>query len=143
MTDVVDTHIENREMVQPNHANSLQTAHGGHVLKWMDEVGAMSAMRFAGQSCVTARINRVDFERPIQVGDIALIEAYTYRAGRSSVRVRLQAFREDLGTGNRELTTESLLRLRRDRRRPRADDCSRTHRRHLGGRAPARGSARR
>ena len=109
MTDVVDTYIENREMVQPNHANSLQTAHGGHVLKWMDEVGAMSAMRFAGRSCVTARINRVDFERPIQVGDIALIEAYTYRAGRSSVRVRLQAFREDLGTGNRELTTESYF----------------------------------
>lgn len=109
MTDLIDTYIENREMVQPNHANNLQTAHGGHVLKWMDEVGAMSAMRFAGNSCVTARINQVDFERPIKVGDIALIEAYVYRAGRTSVRVRLRAYREDLGTGNRELTTESYF----------------------------------
>jgi len=48
MTDLIETVIENREMVQPNHANMLETAHGGHVMKWMDEVGAMSAMRFRG-----------------------------------------------------------------------------------------------
>lgn len=109
MPDVVDTYIENREMVQPNHANMLDTAHGGNVLKWMDEIGAMSAMRFAGESCVTAHINQVDFERPIQVGDVALIKAYVYEAGKSSVKVRIQAFREDLRTGNAEKTTESYF----------------------------------
>ena len=109
MTALLDTYIQNREMVQPNHANNLQTAHGGNVLKWMDEVGAMSAMRFAGNSCVTARINQVDFERPIRVGDTALIDSYVYRAGRTSVRVRLQTFREDLRTGEREKTTESYF----------------------------------
>ncbi len=109
MTDLLDTYIQNREMVQPHHANSLQTAHGGNVLKWMDEVGAMSAMRFAGNSCVTARINQVDFERPIEVGDTALIESYVYRAGRTSARVRLRAYREDLRSGEREKTTESYF----------------------------------
>lgn len=109
MTDLLETYIQNREMVQPNHANSLQTAHGGNVLKWMDEVGAMSAMRFAGNSCVTARINQVDFEQPIQVGDTALIESYVYRAGETSVRVRLQTYREDLRSGKREKTTESYF----------------------------------
>jgi acyl-CoA hydrolase len=109
MTDLLSTHIENREMVQPNHANNLQTAHGGNVMKWMDEVGAMSAMRFAGNSCVTARINQVDFERPIRVGDTALIEAYVYRAGRTSVRVRLQTYREDLRSGVQEKATESYF----------------------------------
>ncbi len=107
--DLLETYIENREMVQPNHANNLQTAHGGNVLKWMDEIGAMSAMRFAGQSCVTARINQVNFERPIQVGDVALIRAYVYGAGTTSVRVRLQTFREDLRTGEKEKTTESYF----------------------------------
>ncbi|MEM4780181.1 MAG: acyl-CoA thioesterase [Halalkalicoccus sp.] len=109
MPSVTETYIENREMVQPNHANMLDTAHGGNVLKWMDEVGAMSAMRFAGESCVTARINQVDFERPVRVGDSALIEAYVYAAGETSVRVRLRAFREDLRTGEREKTTESYF----------------------------------
>lgn len=107
--ELLKTRIENREMVQPNHANSLDTAHGGNVLHWMDEVGAMSAMRFAGETCVTARINQVNFERPIQVGDVALIRAYVYEAGKTSVRVRLQTFRENLRTGEHEKTTESYF----------------------------------
>ena len=109
MPTVVDTFIENRWLVQPNHANTLGTTHGGNVLKWMDEAGAMAAMRFAGNSCVTAHINRLDFRRPIQVGDTALVEAYVYRAGRTSVSVRLQAYREDLRTGERKPTTESYF----------------------------------
>jgi acyl-CoA hydrolase len=109
MTDLLATHIENREMVQPNHANNLQSVHGGNVMKWMDEIGAMSAMRFAGNSCVTARINQVDFERPIRVGDVAFIDSYVYRAGRTSVHVRLQTYREDPTSGEREKTTESYF----------------------------------
>jgi acyl-CoA hydrolase len=103
----METYIENREMVQPNHANSLDTTHGGNVLKWMDEVGAMVAMRFAGKDCVTARMEQVNFERPISVGDNALLRGYVYDTGTTSVRVRIQAFREDPRTGEVELTTDS------------------------------------
>jgi acyl-CoA hydrolase len=109
MVGVMDTYIENRHRVQPNHANNYETAHGGNVMKWMDEVGAMASMRFAGETCVTASINQVDFHRPIPVGDIALIEAYAYRAGRTSVRVRIQAFREAPRTGEIERTTGSYF----------------------------------
>ncbi|MFW6265586.1 MAG: acyl-CoA thioesterase [Halanaeroarchaeum sp.] len=109
MPDLVDTFIENRWIVQPNHANIVETAHGGNVVKWMDEAGAMAAMRFAGETCVTVRMNSVDFKRPIRTGDTALIQAYVYDAGRTSVKVRLRAFRENLRTGERELTSESYF----------------------------------
>ncbi|MDZ7745803.1 MAG: acyl-CoA thioesterase [Halobacteriales archaeon] len=109
MVNLIDTFIEDRNRIQPNHANNLGTAHGGNVLRWMDEVGAMSAMRFAGQSCVTAHINSVDFERALELGDIALIEAYTYAAGRTSIRVRVRAYSEDPLNGNSEVTTESYF----------------------------------
>ncbi|SFC33100.1 Acyl-CoA hydrolase [Halobiforma haloterrestris] len=109
MTDLIETVVENREMVQPNHANMLEVAHGGNVMKWMDEVGAMSAMRFSGETCVTARVNSMNFERPIPVGDTAYITAYVYEAGTSSVKVRLIAEREDLRTREREKTTESYF----------------------------------
>jgi acyl-CoA hydrolase len=105
----MDTFIENREMVQPNHANSLETVHGGNVMKWMDEVGAMSAMRFAGETCVTARVNEMNFRRPIYVGDTAVIEAYVYDTGDTSVKVRLRAYREDPRAGDPEPTTESYF----------------------------------
>ena len=107
MPDLMDTYIENRQMVQPNHTNALGTAHGGNVMKWMDTVGALSAMRFAGERCVTARFDQVNFTRPIQVGQTTLIESYVYDAGRTSVRVRLRAAAEDPTTGRAEETTES------------------------------------
>jgi acyl-CoA hydrolase len=109
MATVSDTYIENRERVQPNDANNYGTAHGGNVLKWMDEIGAMSAMRHADCTCVTARINRLDFERPIPQGDICVIESYAYEAGRTSVKIRLRAFREDPRTGEQEQTTDSYF----------------------------------
>ena len=109
MPDLIDTYIENRWIVQPNHANIVETAHGGNVVKWMDEVGAMSAMRFAGETCVTVRMNSVDFKRPIRTGDAALIDAYVYDAGETSVKVRLRAYRENMRTGERELTSESYF----------------------------------
>ena len=109
MVDLLKTFIEDRNRVQPHHANNLGTAHGGNVLHWMDEVGAMSAMRFAGQPCVTAHIDSVDFRLPLELGDIALIEAYTYASGRTSVRVRVRAHAEDPMTGDREVTTESYF----------------------------------
>lgn len=104
-----DTYIENRTLVQPTDANNLGTAHGGNVVKWMDEIGAMSAMRHAGVSCVTARINRLDFERPIPQGDTCIVESYVYAVGETSLRVRLQAYREDPRTGDREKTTDSFF----------------------------------
>ena len=109
MPSVSDTYIENRQRVQPTHTNNYASAHGGNVVKWMDEVGAMSAMRHAGETCVTAKINELDFKRPIPQGDTCVIESYAYAAGRTSVRVRLRAFRESPRTGDRELTTDSYF----------------------------------
>ena len=107
MPDLLETYLENRWLVLPNHANNLGTTHGGTVLKWMDELGALSAMRFAGENCVTARMNQVDFERPIPVGEAAVVRAYVYDAGETSVRVRLTADRENPRTGDRSRTTGS------------------------------------
>jgi acyl-CoA hydrolase len=104
-----DTYIENRNRIQPNQTNNYDTAHGGIVMKFMDETGAMAAMRFAGEPCVTARVTGLDFRRPIPRGDIAVVEAWAYDAGRTSVRVRLRADREDPRTGERERTSESCF----------------------------------
>jgi acyl-CoA hydrolase len=109
MPTVSDTHIENRQRVQPTHTNNYGSAHGGNVVRWMDEVGAMSAMRHAGETCVTARIDGLDFERPVPGGDTCVIESYAYAAGETSVSVRLQAYREGPRTGERERTTDSYF----------------------------------
>jgi acyl-CoA hydrolase len=101
------THIQNRERIQPGQTNNYDTAHGGTVMCLMDEVGAMSAMRLAGETCVTARVDGLNFERPIPRGDIAVVESWAYDTGRTSVRVRLTVDREDPRTGGCERTSES------------------------------------
>jgi len=106
---ISETYIENRQRVQPTDTNNYAAAHGGNIVKWMDEVGAMSAMRHAGETCVTARINGLDFERPVPQGDTCVIESYAYEAGKTSVRVRLRAFRENPRTGETERTTDSYF----------------------------------
>ena len=109
MGSLSETYIENRQRVQPNHANNYGSVHGGNLMKWMDEVGAMSAMRFAGETCVTAGVDEFSFERPIPVGEIAVIESYAFDAGRSSVDVFLRAYRENPRTGERAKTTEACF----------------------------------
>ena len=107
MPTLSETHIRNRYRVQPNDANNYETLHGGELMKWMDELGAMAAMRFSGETCVTAGVDDFSFHRPVPVGEIALIDAYVYRAGRTSATVRLRAWREDPRSGATERTTGS------------------------------------
>lgn len=109
MATVSETFIENRERVQPNDTNNYGTAHGGNIVKWMDEVGVMAAMRHAGENCVTAHINQLDFTRPVPQGENCVIEAYAYETGTTSIKVRLTAYREEPTSGVREQTTESYF----------------------------------
>jgi acyl-CoA hydrolase len=101
------TYIENRDQIQPDMTNNYDTAHGGIVMKLMDEVGALSAMRFAGETCVTARVDGLDFTRPVPRGETAVVESWVYDAGKTSVRVRVTVNRENPRTGEREHTCES------------------------------------
>ncbi|MFB6117929.1 acyl-CoA thioesterase [Halosegnis sp.] len=107
MPTPTSTYIENRDQIQPGMTNNYDTAHGGIVMKLMDEVGALSAMRFAEETCVTARVDGLDFTRPVPRGETAVVEAWVYDAGRTSVRVRVTVDREDPRTGAREQTCES------------------------------------
>jgi acyl-CoA hydrolase len=36
MPDLLDTRLENRWLVYPNHANNLGTVHGGYVMMWVN-----------------------------------------------------------------------------------------------------------
>ena len=109
MASINETHMENRERIQPNDTNNYGSAHGGNIMRWMDEIGAMSAMRHAGETCVTAHVSDLDFKRPIPQGDICVLSAYAYATGKTSIRVRIQAFHEDPRTGDREQTTNSYF----------------------------------
>jgi uncharacterized protein (TIGR00369 family) len=109
MPTVTDTYIENREIIQPHQTNNYDTAHGGVVMRLMDEVGAMSAMRLAGETCVTAHVEDIDFLKPVPRGSVAVVESWVYDTGDTSVHVRLEVDKEDPLTGERERTADSCF----------------------------------
>jgi acyl-CoA hydrolase len=104
-----ESHTEMTEMLLPDSTNALGRALGGVVLHWMDICGAISAMRFANRQCVTASMDHVDFIAPIDVGEIAVIKAYVFNTGETSVDVKVDVHSEDPRTGEKQETTTSFL----------------------------------
>jgi acyl-CoA hydrolase len=104
---LLDSYTEMTEILLPNDTNGLGRALGGVVLHWMDMCGAVAAMRFSGRQCVTAAMEHVDFISPIDLGEVATIEAYVFETGRSSLQVRVQVEAEDPRTDepSRQTTT--------------------------------------
>ncbi len=105
MPTLQETKVETRRYIFPAQSNSIETAHGGDLLKWMEQIGAMSAMRFAGTDTVTVGLDDVRFRHPIPQGSIALLDAYVIEAGTSSVTTHIRCFEEDRHTGERTLAT--------------------------------------
>ena len=100
---------EMTEMVLPNETNTLGRALGGVVLHWMDICAAIAGMRFAGTQCVTASMDHVDFVSPIDLGEVAVIEAYVFSTGRTSLDVKVDVHTEDPREGERRLSTSSFF----------------------------------
>lgn len=106
---LIDSYTEMTEMLLPNDTNTLGRALGGAVLHWMDLAGAISAMRFSGLQCVTAAMDHVDFISPIDQGEVAIVEAYVFDTGRTSVDVKVDVRAEDPREGESRQTTTSFF----------------------------------
>ncbi len=89
------------ELVLPTHANSLGSVFGGQVLAWIDLSAAICAQRHTGHTVTTAGIDELSFERPIKIGQVAVLTARITAAFRTSVEVRVHVDGEDATTGER------------------------------------------
>lgn len=103
------SYTEMTEPLMPGDTNTLGRALGGAVLHWMDVCGGIAAMRFSGEQCVTASMDHVDFISPIDIGEIAVIEAYVFNTGRTSLDVKVDVHAEDPRKGDLRKTTTSFL----------------------------------
>lgn len=103
------SHTEMTELLMPDDTNFLGRALGGVILHWMDICGAIAAMRFANRQCVTASMDHVDFIGPIDVGEVAVVQAYAFNTGRTSIDVKVDVHAEDpVGDDYREATSSFL-----------------------------------
>jgi acyl-CoA hydrolase len=106
---VKETQHETSQMMLPQHSNNLGLVFGGVILGMMDMASAVSAIRHARTTCVTASVDRVDFREPIHLGDLVIMKCSVNYVGRTSMEVGVRVEAEDLQTGNRRHTNSCYL----------------------------------
>jgi uncharacterized protein (TIGR00369 family) len=99
-----ETVVKAAQLMTPEMANFFGTVHGGEVLKLVDNIAYVCAARFAGEYCVTAAVDRVDFHHPVPVGTLLHVTARVCYAGRTSVEVEIDLHAEDIHSGETTLT---------------------------------------
>lgn len=96
------------KVVLPNDTNTLGNLFGGQLLAWMDVIASVSAHRHSKRVVVTASVNNVAFQKPINHAAIVTLEAKVSRAFNSSMEVFVDVFVEDHITGKREKSNEAI-----------------------------------
>ncbi|WP_163340559.1 acyl-CoA thioesterase [Desulfopila sp. IMCC35008] len=97
--------------VFPNDANHVGNMFGGRIMEIMDSCAGITADRFASDAhhCVTATVETVQFRLPVHVGDILKFDSQVVYAGRTSMVIRVDAYRYARGQQEEDLCTSAHL----------------------------------
>jgi len=94
-----ESEVTNTYIVMPPQTNAHGTAFGGQIMAWMDEVAAITALRFCKTPCVTVSVDQVEFTKPIKMGHILVMKARVNYTGTTSMEVGVEICSEDPMTG--------------------------------------------
>ncbi|NPU83085.1 MAG: acyl-CoA thioesterase [Syntrophaceae bacterium] len=97
------------QVMNPQDANPAGNVHGGVIMKLIDTVAGVVAMRHAGSMAVTASIDRLDFYHPVFVGNLVTMRASLNFVGRTSMEVGVRVESEDVCTGEIRHTSTAYL----------------------------------
>ncbi|MCK2006082.1 acyl-CoA thioesterase [[Brevibacterium] frigoritolerans] len=97
------------DLVFPPDTNHHNTIFGGKVMAYVDKIACISAMRHCRKPVVTASSDSFDFLAPIKTGDAINLEAFVTCAHHTSMEVFVKVERENLLTGEKQLTARAFL----------------------------------
>jgi len=86
------------ELMVPAYSNFGGKIHGGVLLSLMDKVAYVCAAKHAGNYCVTASIDTVDFLQPVEVGELVSLMASVNYVGNTSLVVGIRVISENIKT---------------------------------------------
>ncbi|MFQ5941421.1 MAG: acyl-CoA thioesterase [Nitrososphaerales archaeon] len=93
----------------PSDANPQGNVFGGVILKHIDLIAALVGKRHAKTNVVTASIDRVNFLKPVFIGNALILTARLNCVGRSSMEIEVRVEAEDLEKGHKTLTGTALV----------------------------------
>lgn len=93
----------------PSNANPSGNVFGGYILKQIDLVAGLVAQRHAQTNAVTASIDRVNFLKPVFVGEVLVLHARLNYVHRSSMEIEISVSAENLTKGTSTLTGTAFV----------------------------------
>ncbi len=74
--------------------NGADRLYGGTLLSWIDDIGALTAIRHAGMDVTTAAIDNLVFKKGAKKNDIIILTGRVTYVGSSSMEVRVDSYVE-------------------------------------------------
>ena len=105
---VSDSRTQQQYLICPAHINHYGRLFGGQLLKWIDELAGIVAIRHCGTTVTTAAIDNLQFQAPAYTGDMIVLRGWVTCVGRTSMEVRVDTYREALD-GRRELINQAYI----------------------------------
>ena len=98
-----------RVIAMPADANPAGDIFGGWLMAHMDQAGASVALRRARGRVATVAVEAMTFHLPVRVGDEVSLYGRLIAVGRSSIRVRVEAWRRDRTAEDAARVTEAVF----------------------------------
>ena len=108
MKKVEDSLTEQQYLICPAHINHYGRLFGGQLLKWIDELAGIVAIRHCGATVTTAAIDNLQFQAPAYTGDMIVLQGQVTSVGRTSMEIRVDTYREALD-GTREMINRAYI----------------------------------
>lgn len=106
---VQETAVVMAEFMLPQDTNAAGNVHGGSIMKLIDNAAGVVAHRHAMRSVVTASVDRIEFTKPVFVGDVVFLKASLNMASRTSMEIGVRVVAENPTTGYRRHTASAYL----------------------------------
>lgn len=107
MNSPMDSQIIMTELVLPNDTNVFGNLMGGRLMYWMDIAAALCAGKHCRTQVVTASVDNISFENPIELGNAVHIEAKLSRAFTTSMEIHLSVWGESFTSHERYKSNEA------------------------------------
>ena len=108
MKTVSASMTEQQYLVRPTHINHYGRLFGGQLLKWIDELAGIVAIRHSGATVTTAAIDNLRFEAPAYEGDFIVLQGCVTYVGFSSMEIRVDTYIETMD-GSRQLINRAYI----------------------------------
>jgi acyl-CoA thioesterase YciA len=98
-----------RISAMPADTNANGDIFGGWVMARMDQAGGIAGVERAQGRVVTIAVDSMTFIRPVRVGDVLEVYTEVFHVGRTSMKIRIEAWAQRFRQNVREKVTEATF----------------------------------